>query len=121
MSRAARSVFVFSFYLFATAATLILAPNLLLRTLGVAPTTEPWIRVLGVVVAVIGTYYFSCARSGSIPFFRATLPGRFGVLLGFSGLVALGYAPTPILLFGLVDAAGAIWTWRALLRDHPAP
>jgi hypothetical protein len=30
------------------------------------------------------------------------------------GLVAVGMAKPPLVLFGVIDLLGAIWTWRAL-------
>lgn len=120
MTRAARSILVFGVYLMATAAMLIAAPNTLLGLLQIAPTTEPWIRVLGVVVAVLGAYYIVAARAELDAFFRATVWGRFLVLLGFAGLAALSWAPVTLIGFGVVDTIGALWTWAALRSQRSA-
>ena len=114
MSRAARSVFVFGLYLIGTAAALILAPNVFLGLLRIAPTTEPWIRVLGVVIAVLGAYDVVAARAELDPFFRATVWGRCLVLVGFAGLAALALAPMTFIGVGVIDSLGALWTWSAL-------
>ena len=114
MSRAARSVFVFGVYLVGTAATLIVSPNTLLGLLRIAPTTEPWIHVLGVVVLALAAYYLTAARAESVPFFRATVWVRVMALVGFAGLAAASLAPVALIGFGVVDALGALWTWSAL-------
>ena len=114
MSRAARSVFAFGLYLLGTAALLVITPNTLLGLLGIAPATEPWIRVLGVVVGALGAYYIVAARAELMPFFKATVWARALVLVGFAGLAAMAWAPVMIIGFGVVDALGALWTWTAL-------
>ncbi|MCX5761354.1 MAG: hypothetical protein NTW72_07595 [Gemmatimonadetes bacterium] len=114
MSRAARSVFVFGLYLIGTAAVLALAPNVLLGLLGIELATEPWIRVLGVVVGALGAYYIVAARAELDPFFRASVWARALVLFGFCGLAAFGWAPVKLIGFGVLDALGAFWTWTSL-------
>ena len=54
MSSAARSVYAFSFYLFALGFVLTVAPNLLLRIFGIPETNEVWIRVVGMLVLLLG-------------------------------------------------------------------
>lgn len=110
MSKPAISVQVFGIYLVVLAVTLTVAPNMLLEVFGIAAAREPWIRVLGVVVFVLGAYYVVAARRELMPFIRATVWGRMVVLLAFAGLVVLKLAPWQLVLFGLVDAAGAAWT-----------
>jgi hypothetical protein len=117
MSKAAQSMMVFGIYLIATAAVLVFTPNTLLQLLRVPPTTEPWIRVLGVVAGVLGAYYITAARQELIAFFRATVWGRGIFVAGLILLVLLSWAPPILLGFGLIDAAGALWT-RAALRAH---
>ncbi|MEQ1693740.1 MAG: hypothetical protein ABMA00_20800, partial [Gemmatimonas sp.] len=114
MTRAARSVFVFGFYLIGTSAILLGSPNSLLGMLQLAPTTEPWIRVLGLVVGILGAYYVVAARADLVPFFRATVWLRGLALLGFAGLAAAALAPSTLIGFGIVDALGALWTWKEL-------
>lgn len=116
MTRAARSILVFGGYLLALALAMLLAPNLLLGAFGIAPTGEVWIRVAGMLVGFIGVYYLRAARAGLTPFFGWTVPVRLSVPVFFAAFVALGMAPTVLLLFAAVDAAGALWTWSELRR-----
>jgi len=118
MSRAARTVFVFGVYLVGVAVTLAAAPNLLLGLLGIPAAHEPWIRVLGIVVGALATYYIVAARGDFVPFFKASVWVRVLVLVAFCGLVALSWAPAAIIGFGVIDSLGGLWTWLAL-RPQP--
>jgi len=114
MSRAARSLQLFSLYLLALAIVLLVAPNVLLRLFGFPATTEVWIRIVGMLVAHIGVYYWIASASEAVPLFRASVLTRLTVPVFFIIFVTSGWAPWPLLLFGAVDALGALWTWRAL-------
>ncbi len=118
MSHAAFTIKAFAVYLMALGASLVFAPNLMLALFGFAPTTEVWIRVLGVVVFNLGWYYWYAAVSEARPFFAASVITRVFALLAFSGLVVKGFAPPMLALFGIIDAAGGAWTWAALRRDR---
>lgn len=114
MSRAARSVFVFGCYLIGMSAILVVAPNLLLDLLQQPRTDEPWIRVLGVIVGVLGVYYARAGRADATWFFSTTVAIRLSIPLAFGLLVLLWDAPAVLMLFAVADVAGALWTWRAL-------
>jgi hypothetical protein len=114
VSRAARSVLVFGLYMIAVGAVLVAAPNALLALCRLAPTREVYIRVLGVVVLTLGLYYLAAARAEAVVFFRWTVWGRPLVLVLFIVLAALRLGPPVLVLFGVIDAAGALWTAAAL-------
>jgi len=114
MSKAAISIFVFGLYILINAITLMAAPNFLLGTLGLEPTREPWLRVFGAVIFVLGLYYLQAARQEVMPFFRWTTWGRPLLLLVFIVLIALKLIPPIMIVFGVVDLAGAVWTAAAL-------
>ena len=120
MTSAARSVYVFGIYLIVLGAILMGSPNTLLSVFGFASTTEPWIRVLGVVVMAIGMLDVACARAEQTGFFRATVGTRLFALVAFAVFAAFGIAPAMLVLFGLIDAAGAAWTFVALRSMRPA-
>ena len=114
MSKAARSVFLFSIYLMGIGAVLILTPNFLLGLLALPPTDEVWIRIVGMLAFILGFYYFKAAKNDIRPFFRWTVYGRLAALLMF-GLLALGgFGPPVLILFGVVDGLAAYWTHRCL-------
>lgn len=120
MSHAARSIKVFAVYLGLLAVSLLLMPNVLLQTFGLPPTTEVWIRVVGMLAALLGVYYWTAAATELTPFFRASVLCRLTVPLFFLIFVAAGWARWPLILFGVIDALGAAWTWRALGRNASA-
>jgi hypothetical protein len=114
MASPAFTVRVFGIYLLGLGAILVVAPNALLGLFGLPPTREIWIHVAGMLTAFLGVYYVRAAAAGLSAFFGWTVPVRLSVVAVFAAFVALLSAPPTLLLFGLVDAAGAIWTWRAL-------
>jgi hypothetical protein len=120
MTRAAFSVFVFSIYLYALGAILVVAPNVLLGLFGITETVEVWVRVVGMLVLIIGLYYTTAARHEQTAVLRATVVGRTAVLIFFVAFVAAGFAPPVLILFGVVDAAAATWTALALKADAAA-
>lgn len=114
MTPAARSVFVFGIYLLILGSLLIGAPNTLLSMLGLPPTDELWIRVLGVTVMAIGMLDMASGRGEQKVFFRATVSARIFVFVAFTVFVVLKMAPPILIGFGVVDLVGAIWTHVAL-------
>jgi hypothetical protein len=114
MTPAARSVRFFAVYLGILALGLLLVPNPILQAFGLPTTTEVRIRVVGMLAALLGVYYWTAAATELIPFFRTTVLCRLTVPLFFLIFVTAGWARWPLVLFGIVDALGAAWTWRAL-------
>ena len=117
LNRAATSILVFGIYLAAVGAILLLAPNLLLGLLGFPPTKEVWIRVAGILVLYLAYYFVQSARAGTVDFWRWTTHVRFALIFFFAGLVLLGLARPQLMLLGVADFFGAIWTTWALRAD----
>ena len=114
MSAAALSILVFGIYLVVIGPGFMLIPNTILPLFKFPKTNEPWIRVLGAVVLVLGFYYIIAAQNELSSFFWASVVGRFGILILFSSLVIFKKAKPMLILFGIIDAAGAIWTLLVL-------
>lgn len=114
MSSAARSILAFGVYVVALGAVIIAAPNVLVS---VPRSEKVCFLVLGTTVLIVGSYYIYCAWHEAVPFFRATVYGRIGVLVFFIAFAALGWARPILVLFGAVDFAGSVWTALALRRD----
>ncbi len=119
MSSAARSCFVFGFYIVFMGLALTFVPGLLLPIFGLAAPQEVWVRVLGLLALGLSMYYFDAVRNETVTFFRASVIGRtfFGVSLIILALMTPG--ALPILFFAPVDLLGAAWTWW-VLRDSKA-
>jgi len=120
MTPAARSVHLFGIYLLLLGVALLVTPNLLLTSFGLAPTEEVWIRVVGMVTAFLGIYYRVAAAAELRPFFFATVLLRASVSIFLLLFILAGWTQWPLFGFGLVDAAGALWTWTALKRSGAA-
>lgn len=117
MSQSARSILLFSLYLLLAGTGLVVAPNAILELGGLPPTDEIWIRLLGMLVFVLGAYYFMAARGGVKPFFRWTVYGRSAGCIAYLALVMIGIAPAVFILLALVDALGALWTFLSLKSE----
>jgi hypothetical protein len=114
MSRAALSAFVWGVYLIVAGLGFLLMPNFVLPLLGFATTAEGWVQVLGLLVAILGFYYFYSARWNVVPFFQLSVAGRFAFMAGCIGLAISGSMSPLLLIFGVLDGIGAIWTWLSL-------
>ena len=120
MSPAARSLRAFAIYLMPLAALLLIAPNVLLTLLGLGTTSEVWIRLAGMLTSTIAVFLWVGAGSEYLPFFRATVMTRLAVPVFLLLFVLAGWVRWPILMFGVIDLAAALWTWSCLQRPLPA-
>ena len=118
MSKAAFTVKAFGVYLLLLGIALILVPNLLLGLFGIPSTSEVWIRVVGLLAFNIGMYYWYAAKSEARPFFLASVYVRAAVPVVFIAFVALGLVSPLLVLFGIVDLAGGLWTFVALRKEQ---
>lgn len=120
MSKSAFSVKAFGIYLLVLGLGLTVAPNVLLSVFGMPLTTEVWIRVVGVLVFNIGVYYVYAAKCEAKAFFQASVYTRALVLASFATFALLGLASPVLILFGMADFLGGIWTHLALRGERLA-
>lgn len=118
MTASSRSIYYFGYYLLILGITLTVVPNILLATFQFVETDEIWIRVLGAVVFNIGLYYVFMAPANHTLFLILSVYTRMLILFWFVVFVVLGWAPVQIILFGLVDGAGALWTYLTLPKPQ---
>ena len=114
MSKAAKSIFCFGFYVTLLGFLLVFFPNLLLRLVNIAGTNEVWIHLAGMLLLFMGFFYVMAGRADLVPFFRWTLVTRCVAALFVIGFVLVGWISPVIILFWLGDLAGALWTFIAL-------
>ena len=114
MSNSAKSIFVFGIYICVLGIAFVTIPNVLLGLFGIPTTSEVWIRVTGMILFLLSSYYFQAARKEFTEFFRWTVYPRASVIVFFTVFVLLGYAPPILILFGVIDLSSAIWTYLAL-------
>jgi hypothetical protein len=115
--RARTSMRVWGYYLAATGGILVGSPNTLLGVVGLPHTDEVWIRVVGMLVWILAYASFQSYRTANAEYMRWSVNARFAVPFFFAGFVAVGWIGPQILPFGLIDAAGAAWTFWALRAD----
>lgn len=116
MSRPAQSITVFGIYLVISGLSFVFIPNTVLPLFGLSTTTEVWIRVVGLLAAILGLYFLNSVRHDDRHFFRATVFARVAFFTGVTVFALTGLGSPMLIAFGLVDLAGAGWTWLAL-RD----
>lgn len=114
MSKSSLSVFVFGLYMVVLGIVLLVAPNFLLKMFFMPSTSEVWIRVAGMLLLFLAFYYLQVARNEMTEFFKLTVYIRASVIFFFTAFMLLGLASPTLILFGVVDLLGAIWTGLAL-------
>jgi hypothetical protein len=114
MSRSALSIFVFGLYLVGLGIILVVIPNVWLGIFQMPATNDVWIRVVGMLLFYLGIYYILAARKGMTDFFRWTVYLRPTVILFLITFVLLGFVKPIIVLIGVVDFIGAVWTGMTL-------
>ena len=119
-SRAAFSARIFAIYLFIIGPVLAIVPNLLLGVFGLAPTSEVWIRLIGLLALNIGVFAWVAAKHEYTHFLHASVATRCMVFVVIAGFAVLGFAPPVIMVFGVIDLAGGLWTYFALRADAAA-
>ena len=117
MSRTALTLRVFGCYLLVLGAILVIAPNFLLTLFQFPATVEVWIRVVGILAIAIGVYYLCAARIESILLFGASVYLRIFAAISFAAFASLGLVSPMLIVFGVVDLAGALWTYLAIQQE----
>lgn len=117
MTHSAKSVFVFGVYLTIVGAILLLVPNVFLTIIGVANTSEVWIRLSGLLLMAISVYYIVGARNNLYIIFKVTACIRCTIIFFFSAFVYLQMMEPVMLLFAAFDFAGGAWTFYSMKKE----
>ena len=118
MTSTAKSVFCYSFYMLGMGLGLLFIPNLILGVFGFEPTSDIWIRILGLFAFCAGMLYFYCGRTNQTGFFRISVTERIVFFLGIVGIVLFLPANPLLVAIGSVDLFGAIWTALTLRKAN---
>ncbi len=110
------SLTVQAIYVILTGLQLIFVPNMLLDMFGFEPTSEIWIKVLGIVILPLSLVYHAVSQQGNRDSVMATVGSRMFVGIGFTLLVVFGQAKPALILFAGIDIATAVWTWFELKK-----
>jgi hypothetical protein len=77
---------------------------------------DAWPRIASMLVLNYGLLYVWIVRTRAIGILRYTVFARILVLVYLTAFVAAGLVQPVILVFGLADAGGGLWTLWALRR-----
>jgi hypothetical protein len=116
MTPAAKSLYFFSIYLLLLSVLLIAIPNTVLTLTSMPETNEVWIRIVGVLVFSLGIYYYFMAPTNHVLFMTLTAYLRALIIVWFALFVFLGWVSPMLMLFGVIDLIGAVWTFMALRK-----
>jgi hypothetical protein len=111
---------IFGAYLLLLGFSGMLIPNVLLRALGLPETTEVWVRVAAMLVANYGLLYVWIIRTRSTAIMWYTVFARILVFFYLAAFTFAGLTQPMIMIFGVLDGVGGLWTWWALHRDERA-
>ena len=117
MSKSAKSVLIYGVYLAINGLLLLVAPNVLLNSLGIEPTTEVWIRLAGILLMAISVYYFIAANQELTVIMKATAFIRFSIIFFFTAFVLLELVSSSIIIIAVIDFLGGAWTFLMLKKE----
>ncbi|MGC4038235.1 MAG: hypothetical protein QM764_19890 [Chitinophagaceae bacterium] len=110
MTKSGKSVFYFGFYILLIGILLCIVPMKFNTMLNLPEIPSGWGRLIGLLVIILAGYYFIGGRNNLKPFIKGTIYLRLTFITGIIVLFAAGQMPKEILLIGLIDLLGAIWT-----------
>jgi hypothetical protein len=113
------SLTVQGLYVLTSGLLILFATNTVLPLFGFAPTTEIWVKVVGILGTCFSILYYYINKYGSREIVFSTVLGRLLASACFVIMVLMGEAPTALLLFGIIDTATAIWTWFEMQKAPP--
>lgn len=120
MSRAAKSVFVYSLYALALGGSLIVIPNFVLVTFGFPPTKEGIVRVAGMLFFLMGFIHLRTARRDITNLIELGSYLRWAASVMMASFFFFGFIERGILLLSAIDFVTATWTALALRADKRA-
>lgn len=111
-------MWVFGWYMLIEGAILLFFPNQLLVTIGLPPTDEVWIRVVGWAVIALGYYYIHAAHHNVEPFFRWTVVIRITQFFVFAAFVLLNLVGAIVIALASLELLSGLWTLFAIKRGR---
>ena len=113
------SLTVFGLYMMAIPGLgLMIVPGFLLDLFGLGHGEYFWMaRVIGLLAFIIGVFQFCIARFALAELYLITVAQRYFAALVFMALWLKGEAEIAIVLFAVLDMAGATWTLMATKRS----
>ncbi len=119
MSRAAKTMFYFAFYIVAASVAFLLFPEPILERSGYPAEAAGLARMMGITLGFLAIYYFTASRYEEMrPFWRVTTYTRTSMF--FIGLILIftGQAGWNLLPLVIIEASSGLWTAWALKQDE---
>jgi len=122
MTRTSKSVLYFSFYMEVVGILMIIFPQLVLRILSINTDAGVVVRFLGMVDVFMGYYYLRAGigKDKLKSFYRLTIHTRFAAIVLLVLFVIVWNVNPIVILFGLIDTSGAVWTIVSMRLDKRA-
>ncbi len=118
MTRAALSVYMYGLYLISSGLPLLLIPHFTLGMFGLSAGAGMWARFVGVLAAIVGSFYVASVLTRTNVFLAWSVPARYATATFMAVMVALGEAGLALLIFAALDALTASLTWVAIRADE---
>lgn len=118
MTKSALSVYLYGLFLIAGVGfPFLVMPHFALGQFGLAAGDEMWVRLVGVLSAVMGGFYVMAVQADLERFYAWTVPARFVTAAFHVAMAALGHVGPAILIFAGFDAIAGALTWLALRAE----
>ena len=119
MQKTYKSLYWQMIYVIGAGLPSVFFPNTFLEICGFEPTSEIWIRVLGLLLLAFSFYYYAMVKNGTPEVIKATIYGRTFFSLGLIAFVIVGIAKLPLLGVAVSELALTAWTWSELRNEKP--
>ena len=120
MTKSGATLFYFGIYVLIVGILIIAIPTSFVEANMLPPIPDPWARIIGLLLLVIGGYDVLCGKYDVKLFIRWSIYFRIGFAAGTLVLVLAGQMPPTLLVLGAIDAMAAIWTIWALKTEANA-
>jgi len=117
MTKSARSLLMFAIYLGTVGIGTIAIPGVLLSWFGVPPPTDNYIRLVGVGLLFLASYYAIAAWKEMKLFIRYSAYVRSLIPFYFGLFVIFGWLKPILFFISLIDFAFALWTLLVLKQE----
>ncbi|MCG8562867.1 MAG: hypothetical protein MI824_23960 [Hyphomicrobiales bacterium] len=121
MTKTAFSVYLYGLYLMtAIGVPFVVMPHFALGLFGMTAGDEMWVRLAGVLSAVMGGFYVMAVHTDLTRFYGWTVPARLVSGAFLYVMAALGHVGPAIVVFATLDTVSAGLTWLALRFEPEA-
>ncbi|MCP4438112.1 MAG: hypothetical protein GY810_04140 [Aureispira sp.] len=118
---AAKSIWLFGYYVIAMGLILLFIPHIILDFAGLTPVNPEHrfiYHIVGLIASVVGLYYVHCGKTNQREFFKISVVGRMVFFVGAIVVVLLTSSNPKLAIIGITDLLGAAWTYWALKKDE---